>query len=224
MEAGSGEELYDRLRVMEVRVPPLRERREDIDLLARYFLARFNQRLGKNLLGITAEALAALRNCPWPGNIRQLENVMERMVLLCERSAIGIDDLPADLLSSEAREADEAAPGNGGATPFKELVKRQTQGVERELIEKALEETGGNVTRAAERLGLSRKGLQLKIKELGVRRGSIVGAYRGHILHIFTLQVMAEELGSISKRWIGWKARASLVLTLRQSRGHRTTF
>lgn len=164
------EDLYYRLNVVPIHLPPLRERREDIDLLVSYFLKQFNERLHKEITTISSDAMAALRAYRWPGNIRQLENMLERMILMSEGKVLSVEDLPMEISVNLS-----AAPGAGveasGSSPnFKELVKRQTQSVERDLIIKALEETSGNVTRAAENLGLSRKGLQIKMKELGVRR------------------------------------------------------
>jgi two-component system response regulator AtoC len=162
------EDLFYRLNVVPIHLPPLRERKEDIDLLVKYFIQQFNQRLKKNVTGITPETMASLRTFTWPGNIRQLENVLERMVLMSDGATLRLEDLPEEVALASG--LINAAGEPTGGTTFKEIVKRQTQSVERELIEKALEETLGNVTRAAERLGLSRKGLQLKIKELGIRR------------------------------------------------------
>ncbi len=161
------EDLFYRLNVVPIRLPALRERKEDIDLLVRYFVQQFNERLKKHIVNLTPETLSSLRSFSWPGNIRQLENVLERMVLMSESDTLRISDLPPEI-AAEVGPVAEATPGD--SVSFKELVKKQTQSVERDLIEKALEEKGGNVTRAAEKLGLSRKGLQLKMKELGVRR------------------------------------------------------
>ncbi|MCM2322190.1 MAG: sigma-54 dependent transcriptional regulator [Oligoflexia bacterium] len=168
------EDLFYRLNVVPIHLPALRERKDDVDLLVRFFLQQFNTKLQKAITGLTAETLQALRHYPWPGNIRQLENVLERMVLMAEGPVLQFGDLPEEV--SGGAPAPSSLPVEGGAgeeaTTLKEIVKRQTQSIERDLIEKALEETGGNVTRAAERLGLSRKGLQLKIKELGIKRAS----------------------------------------------------
>ncbi|MGK5086959.1 sigma-54 dependent transcriptional regulator [Bdellovibrionota bacterium FG-2] len=166
------EDLYYRLNVVPIRLPALRDRREDIDPLIKFFLQQFNTKLGKQITAVMPDVLASLRQFSWPGNIRHLENVIERMVVMCEGSVLNVEDLPEEIprvLASPAEiQADESV--NHEPVSFKDLVKKQTQFVERELIEKALEETAGNVTRAAEKLGLSRKGLQIKIKELGLKR------------------------------------------------------
>ncbi|MEO5971702.1 MAG: sigma-54 dependent transcriptional regulator [Bdellovibrionia bacterium] len=161
------EDLYYRLNVVPIHLPALRERLEDIDLLVPYFLQQFNEKLKKGITGITPETLASLKSSSWPGNIRQLENVLERMVLMCDGTFLTTDDLP-DEFTVATRESNSEQ--TDGAPSLKQIVRRQTQALEKGLIEKALEETGGNVTRAAEKLGLSRKGLQLKIKELGLVR------------------------------------------------------
>lgn len=161
------EDLYYRLNVVPIRLPALRERREDIEPLVKFFLTEFNTKLKKSITGMTPPTLAALKLYPWPGNIRQLENVLERMVLMSEGSVLYPEDLPEEVVNS--LEDKSILRADDGAFPsFKEQVRKQTQAVERGLIEKALEETGRNVTRAAEKLGLSRKGLQLKMKELGL--------------------------------------------------------
>lgn len=162
------EDLFYRLNVVPIVLPPLRDRREDVDLLIRYFVQQFNQKLKKGITAVAPDTLYALRNYSWPGNIRQLENVLERMVLMADKNVLEMPDLPEDVAAAVAGHSFSSA-GEEPVT-FKEIVKRQTQNVERDLIERALEETNGNVTRAAEKLGLSRKGLQLKIKELGLKR------------------------------------------------------
>ena len=167
------EDLFYRLNVVPIVLAPLRERREDIDLLVKYFLQRFNTRLNKGITGLSNDCMQALRTYNWPGNIRQLENVLERMALMCDGPMLTRTDLPDEVVSApNVRAMLGEMPQSGAEEPssFKDIVRKQTQVVERELIEKALEETLGNITRAAEKLGLSRKGLQLKIKELGLKR------------------------------------------------------
>lgn len=163
------EDLFYRLNVVPIHIPALRERKDDIDLLVRYFLQQFNSKLKKGITAVAPHTLFALRSYGWPGNIRQLENVLERMVLMSDGPVLEPEGLPPEIASAFgpgiSLSGTEESPSS-----FKEIVRRQTQTVERELIERALEETSGNITKAAEKLGLSRKGLQLKIKELGIKR------------------------------------------------------
>jgi DNA-binding NtrC family response regulator len=167
MEVKAGrfrEDLYYRLNVVPIHLPPLRDRKEDIELLVKSFLSQFNEKLKKAITGLTPETLIALKAYSWPGNIRQLENVLERMMLMCDGNILSVEDLPDELLSLVPSREEKSE----GTPSLKQIVRKQTQSLERDLIEKALEETGGNVTRTAEKLGLSRKGLQLKMKELGI--------------------------------------------------------
>ncbi len=168
------EDLFYRLNVVPIRLPPLRERVGDIPALVEHFLAKFNERLKKHVAGVEADALEALAAYSWPGNIRELENVIERAVLFCDGQRLRTDDLSPEIrgpLASPAlplTEADvhAAFASEGG---LKEHVKVATSRLERELVGHALLQTGGNVTHAARLLKISRKGLQLKMKELGLR-------------------------------------------------------
>ncbi len=171
------EDLYYRLNVVPIRLPSLRERAADIPLLVMHFIRKFNTRLKKLIDGVEPAALAHLIGYPWPGNIRELENVIERAVLFCDGSELRAGDLPAEVRGS--------VPDSGASTPLppassepgagassdglKEQVKAAMSRLERELIVRALEQTSGNVTHAARLLKISRKGLQLKMKELGLR-------------------------------------------------------
>jgi two-component system, NtrC family, response regulator AtoC len=198
---GFRDDLYYRLNVVPIHLPPLRERREDIPLLVDHFLARFNERLKKQIAGAAPEALERLVSHQWPGNIRELENVIERTILFCEDTHIRLADLPGELggtpnqaMSPPTASTEErpiaAATSSGNlpmvqnptATPpttlppvgeevgsLKEAVRAETERVERELIQRALDETAGNVTQAARKLQISRKSLQTKMKELGLR-------------------------------------------------------
>jgi DNA-binding NtrC family response regulator len=158
------EDLYYRLNVVPIHIPPLRERREDIPLLVEHFLAKFNDRLKKQIDSVSADAISRMVSYHWPGNIRELENLMERTMLFCERSEIQVSDLPPEIGGLPA-----AATPSPAAASLKEAVRAETERVERELIQKALDETGGNVTQAARKLKISRKSLQTKMKELGLR-------------------------------------------------------
>ncbi|MCK6529350.1 sigma-54 dependent transcriptional regulator [Myxococcota bacterium] len=176
-EGAFREDLFYRLNVVPIRLPPLRERREDIPDLADHFVKRFNKRLGRTVSGIRDDALGILVGHSWPGNVRELENVIERAVLLAEGDRLCPQDLPRELLAAAATLAaiPLRAQGAGGSDPgpaasLKDRVREQTAQIERDLIRQALDDDSWNVTRAARRLGLSRKGLQLKMKELGLRR------------------------------------------------------
>ena len=165
------EDLYYRLNVVPIHLPPLREREGDTLSLARHFIRKFNARLNKQVEDLDPEVEQALSIYPWPGNIRELENVVERAVLFSDGHRLRIEDLPAEvrrgeMLSSASTAVPALVPSGEG---LKEQVKAAMSRLERELILKALEQTRGNVTHAARLLKISRKGLQLKMKELGLR-------------------------------------------------------
>jgi len=161
------EDLYYRLNVIPIHLPPLRERIDDIPLLVEHFLAKFNNRLSKTVKRVDPEALAALLEHQWPGNIRELENMMERSVLLADSEVIGVADLPGirkgGVSMADAGELEELG--------LKEYVRVHTAKLERARIQRVLDSEEGNVTRAARRLGISRKSLQTKMKDYGLRDG-----------------------------------------------------
>ena len=167
------EDLFYRLDVVPIELPPLRHRPSDIPVLVEHFVERFSERLGRPVSGISDEALAAMVEFQWPGNIRQLENAVERMVLLTDDSSLGVDDLPREVRDGrrdpeagvETLRDDRLPEGN-----LKDIVRERSQKLERELIVRALDEDGWNVTHTAKRLGISRKGLQLKMKDYGLRQ------------------------------------------------------
>lgn len=151
------EDLYYRLNVIELKLPPLRERREDIPLLVEAFLAKCGAARGKEVKGISEAALAMLMDYAWPGNVRELENVVERAVTLSRGEKISPDDLPAAVQGArgDRRVLDEAAEQT---LPLHEL--------EKEYIKKVLEKTGGNKYQAAHALGIDRKTLYRKLAEI----------------------------------------------------------
>jgi DNA-binding NtrC family response regulator len=155
------EDLFYRLNVIPIEVPPLRERREDIPLLVHHFLDVVNQEKGKQIEGLRPDAMELLVDWHWPGNVRELENVMERMVLLKGEGELGIEDLPEAV--RDHRDAPRARapriPSSGIA--YNELVGD----FETDLILQALEQTGWNKNRAAQLLGLNRTTLLEKIKK-----------------------------------------------------------
>jgi transcriptional regulator with PAS, ATPase and Fis domain len=164
-----------------VDLPPLRQRKGDVPVLARYFLDRYNRRMDKHITGITPSALAVLENYPWPGNVRELENLIERLVVLgSDHQAIEEKDLPFDLLhpTDTGREAAEDTLENQGLIPAR-------QAFERHYILRTLENCYWNQTQTAQVLGIHRNTLIQKIKTLnlisdptggasGVRRSSAV--------------------------------------------------
>jgi nitrogen regulation protein NR(I) len=170
------EDLFYRLNVVPIALPPLRDRKEDISLLVNHFIEKYNRRLSKKVERIEDEALQLLMGYSWPGNIRELENLMERSVLFAEGRVILANSLPDALRErAQAPQVPLAAVGPLGAiaapsgASMKEIVRQAQAELERELITRALEETGDNVTRAAKRLQISRKSLQVKMKDLGLR-------------------------------------------------------
>jgi DNA-binding NtrC family response regulator len=159
-------ELYYRLAVVPVTLPALRERTPDIPELARHFVQKFRVHLNSKVNAIEPEAERLLSRYHWPGNVRELENVIERALLFCDGPSISAGDLPKVIQSGEAEDSMDVGLLADG---LKEQVKAATLRLERELIDRALKETHGNVTHAARLLKISRKGLQLKMKELGLR-------------------------------------------------------
>jgi len=157
------EDLFYHLNVAPITLPALRERKEDLPGIVSFFLRRLSGKLNKTLENVDPSCMDVFRTVSWPGNLRQLEHVLERMALLADGPTLRSSDIPLDLRS----EIDLSSGGEAGN--FREIVRRQTQSLEKDLIEKALEEMDGNITRTAEHLGISRKGLQLKIKELGIK-------------------------------------------------------
>jgi DNA-binding NtrC family response regulator len=146
------EDLFFRLHVFTIQLPPLKERREDIPLLVHHFIEKFNGETGKRVQGVAPSALAVLQSYPWPGNIRELRNTVERAMILVDGEVISEDHLPPDMHPSRA----EAA------------VIRMPLGVPMDQIEKeyilaSLQKNGGNKARTAEILGISEKTLYNKL-------------------------------------------------------------
>jgi len=177
MKEGSfREDLYYRLNVFPVHLPPLRERASDIRLLVQYFLAKFNARVGKRIETVGDEAMARLSSYPWPGNIRELENVIERAVILSRGSELEVSPglLPAAALSGSASEP-EAHAQNAMVGAAIGQTRSQVEVVERERILDALHATKWRIEGergAAARLGLHPSTLRSRIKRLGISRSS----------------------------------------------------
>jgi two-component system response regulator HydG len=157
MEAGRfREDLYYRLHVVNLNIPPLRRRREDIPLLAQHFLTRFSEKNRKEFKGFTPQAMDRFLKYDWPGNVRELMNTVERGVVLGRSDYLDVDDVP--LLPDESRPKKDVSP------PQEEL---SLQEAEKTAVLNALQSTGGNKSEAARRLGITRKTLTAKLKKYG---------------------------------------------------------
>jgi two-component system, NtrC family, response regulator AtoC len=149
-------DLYHRLNVMSIIVPPLRERKMDIVKLAKNFLHHNNRQFGKHVRGFTPEAEQALLSYGWPGNVRELKNIMERAVFLCEREVIGRTDLAIELPTSADLPATHTSWSGDAVLPLDEVARR--------YMHEVLEKTGGNKSLAARLLGITRKTLRERLE------------------------------------------------------------
>jgi DNA-binding NtrC family response regulator len=175
-------DLYYRLRVVQIDLPPLRDRREDIPLLAESFLKTYASKYQLKCTGISAEAMKRLAAYDWPGNVRELRNVIERGAVLSDGNLLRVEDLPQEIRARQPKNADpfqRSTPASESAEtlsiPYLEDFREARREFERAYIERCLQETGGNVTRAAERVGMHRQSLQQKLKDLGLTRRYVVG-------------------------------------------------
>jgi transcriptional regulator with PAS, ATPase and Fis domain len=162
------DDLYYRINVLSVDVPPLRERREDIPVLIDYFLKKHTRNTSRLVRGLTPDTTSLMHNYTWPGNVRQLESAIERAILLCEGDLITVDDLPLEV-RQEARPAAEGAfklPAEG--ISFED--------VERSLIMQAMEQTDYNITKSAKLLGLTFRTLQYRLEKFGIKKPESRGA------------------------------------------------
>jgi len=154
------DDLYYRLNVFPIAVPPLRARKEDIPLLVEYLIERYANKAGKKITTIHRRTMELFQTYDWPGNIRELQNVVERAVILCDGETFSVDE---SWLQAEA----PRSKGNGNG------LARLDAKREREIIEAALAETGGRVAGplgAAAKLGIPRSTLETKIKKLGIKK------------------------------------------------------
>ena len=157
------EDLFYRLKVIPVLIPPLRERNEDIPMLVQYFLDYFNREFRKNTLRVEPEVMNHLIDYPWPGNVRELRNVIERIMILEDKSVIELEDLPSSIRSGgpvhRVRQPIAASAPVGSVT---------LEEMERDAIRRALDKTGQNQVRAAKLLGISRDTLRYRMKKFGL--------------------------------------------------------
>jgi len=165
-------DLYYRLSVIQIDLPPLREREDDALLLAKYYIAHFNERLRKRIRGLSSEVKETFRRYTWPGNVRELRNVIERVMILEDSDLIGPDWLPRGLIGDERAVFSKpvaAVPQPAGvATPSFQLPDEgiDLEQVELSLVRQAMERSGGNQSRAAELLGVSRDQLRYRLKKI----------------------------------------------------------
>ncbi len=157
------EEVFYRLNVVEIDLPPLRERRSDIILLARHFLEKFKQKYDKNHISITDSALSLLQCYDYPGNVRELQNVIERAVVLAENSSIDINDLPASIQCKEIVDDNVEK-----LSPFKISKQKVIDNFEYEYISECLRTTKGNISKAARSAGINIKNFYMKMKKCGI--------------------------------------------------------
>ncbi len=158
------EDLFYRLNVLPIHLPPLRQRKEDIPPLIEHFLAKFNNMKNKNI-NISKEAVELLQNAEWRGNIRELENVIERLVLVADK-----DNIEAkELIKYNIINTKQGLPTQSKDLPMKNLIKNISKEYEKELIQKTLQKYNGNVTKASKELGIARETLHRKIKFLNLK-------------------------------------------------------
>ena len=156
------DDLYYRLNVLSIDVPPLRERREDIPVLIDYFLKKHTRNTSRLVRGLTSETKKLMLDYGWPGNVRQLESAIERAILLCESDLITVEDLPLEV----RQEASPAAQGAFKLPP--EGISFED--VERDLIMQAMEQTDFNITKSAKLLGLTFRTLQYRLEKFGIKK------------------------------------------------------
>jgi transcriptional regulator with PAS, ATPase and Fis domain len=156
------DDLYYRINVLSIDVPPLRERREDIPVLIDYFLKKHTKNTSRLVRGLTPETKRMLHDYGWPGNVRQLESAIERAILLCEGDMITPDDLP-----SEIRQETSSAATGGFKLPAEGINFEE---VEKNLILQAMDQTDYNITKAAKLLGLTFRTLQYRLEKFGIKR------------------------------------------------------
>ncbi len=157
------EDLFYRINVLPIAVPPLRERKEDIPLLVEHFIAKYNQRMGLKVQRLATDCLERLLDHHWPGNVRELENVIERLMALADGPVLGTVNLPPELAPPAVRMAEDQFVPTGYS------IKKNGKRLEERLITAALAETGGNKTRAAALLEISIPALLYKIREYGIQ-------------------------------------------------------
>ena len=157
------EDLYYRLKVVEILLPPLRNRREDIIILTEKFIQYFSEKHRKGVKSISNEAVKYFTKYPWPGNVRELQNVIESAVVMANAETLEISDFPEEIRSSESNSSLDYN------LPFRDAKKIVVEAFERDFVSRKLAENKGNISKAAEALGMHRQSLQHKLKELNMK-------------------------------------------------------
>jgi len=174
VEKGSfREDLFFLLQVIPIHLPPLRARRSDIPILVRYFLDKANKKLGLSVK-ITQEAVVVLWEYDWPGNIRELENVVERLVILADGSCADVQDLPSNIRSCVSdKKGQQILPVGDDPVDMRDM-REATDRLQQQLMEQALRVTNGNKSKAAKMLGLKRTTLVAKLRKNGTKKAKIL--------------------------------------------------
>jgi DNA-binding NtrC family response regulator len=173
-------DLYYRLRVVQIQLPPLRQRRDDIALLAAHFLKKYAEKYQLPCQEISSEAMKQLLAYDWPGNVRELRNAIEHSAVLADDKTLKPADLPEEMQTKHSTPSVVTISSNPSEDadhlriPYLEDYREARREFERAYIERCLTETGGNVTRAAERIGMHRQSLQQKLKDLGLTRRFVI--------------------------------------------------
>ncbi|MBU1649824.1 MAG: sigma-54 dependent transcriptional regulator, partial [Proteobacteria bacterium] len=165
------EDLYYRLNVIHVLLPPLRERMDDIPILVEYFIRTVSERLAKPGLSISPDALRLLVTLPWEGNVRELENTIERAAILCNNNRIEADDVQPESTARSSQAAWTRAMDLGQLIPESAELNEVLYAVEEKMLNRALEASGFVQARAAEKLGITKSLLQYKMKKYGIKKG-----------------------------------------------------
>jgi len=178
-KSGLRQEILLRLGVVKIHIPPLRERREDIPELVKFFILRYSKEMNKPIKGITTRAMDVLKNYDYPGNVRELENIIAHAVAMCDGKVIDTPHLPPLVVNKSQLTVEDGGespvietPSPSGISSLKAVLKK----VERETIIAILREVRGNKTEAAKRLGISRQALFKKLKEHGITDEEFLGA------------------------------------------------
>ncbi|HON44424.1 MAG TPA: sigma 54-interacting transcriptional regulator, partial [Planctomycetota bacterium] len=165
------EDLYYRIKVLDIYLPPLRERGNDITLLTNHFLTLFSEKYNKNISHVEPDAMKALHNYHWPGNVRQLRNVLEKSILLAMNTTLTLQDLPSDIVNINQEKLCKELNlfQNISELSFRDAKKMYVQNFERKFITQRLRAFQGNISQTANSLEIPRQSLQQKLKELEIQ-------------------------------------------------------